>query len=131
MKQIKVGNAFACEYVALGSNNKHTLVNVYTGDILVREFPANIPLAFYIEIVPDPEMSQLLKIQVLQNKKLKGELVGEFEFEPDKVALAIIPQLPFTIAKDTTVRVVAQCEGGRSTTLIAKKIKVGPVQTAG
>ena len=131
MKQIKTANALACEYIAMGSNNKQTLVNVYPGDIIVREFPAQFLLAFYIEILPDPDMPHLIKFQVLQNKRLKGELAADFEFEPGKLALIIIPQLPFSIAKNTTVRVVAECAGYQRTTLLKRTITVGEIPTFG
>lgn len=131
MKQFKTANAVACEYVALGSNNKHTLVNVYGGDIIVREFPARVPLAFYIEILPDRGMPSRAKLQVLQNKKLRAEIDAEFEFEPGKLAAIILPQLPYVISKDTTVRVVAECEGYSRTTLLKKTISVGEIPTNG
>lgn len=127
MKQIKTGNAVACEYAALGAYGKHTLVNIYTGDIVVQELPARIPIAFYIEVIPDSGMPSSIKLEVFQNKKLRFAATAEFEFEADKIGLVVLPQLPFSLEKNTEVRLVASCEGYKATTLVRKRISVGPI----
>lgn len=127
MKQIKTGNVIACEYAALGSHGKHTLVNVYTGDILVQKFPALIPIAFFFEIIPEPGMPNDLKIDVFQNKELKASLGAEFQFNVSQLGLAVLQQMPFSIAQNTEIKVVASCEGYKETTLIKKKVSVGPI----
>ena len=127
MKQIKAAVALACEYVANGSNGKQVLVNVYTGETLVRAFPARVPMAFYIEVIPDADMPRELKFEVFQNKQRIAELIAEFEYEAGKIVLIPIPQLPLDLKEETTMRVVASCEGFRSTTLLSKRILVGHV----
>jgi hypothetical protein len=129
VKRIKVGNALACEYATLGSNLKHTIVNAYTGDIIVQSYPSRIPLAFYVEIFPQPDMS-VLKFEVMQNKKKKAEIYAEFEYEAGKIGLILIPQIPFTIEKATTIRLIASCEGYKPTVLITKKVSEGSIPAA-
>ena len=41
-----------CEDIRDELHNKHSLIGVYSGDILVSEIPASISLAFYLEIEP-------------------------------------------------------------------------------
>lgn len=126
MKRIKTGNVVACEYVALGSYSKHTLINVYTGDIAVREFPATFPLAFFIEIIPHEGMPQEIKIQIKQGRKTSAELVVNFKFELGKPALMILPQILLTFPNDTVVQVVGSGDGLKPTVLATKKVRVGP-----
>ena len=47
-----IENAILCEHLVPGLNNKQTLINLYAGNILVKEFPAQIPIAIYIELKP-------------------------------------------------------------------------------
>ena len=127
VKSVKTGPAIACEYVAAGANAKHTLVNVYTGDILVPEFPARIPMAFYVEIIPDKDFPRDLRLQILQNKKVSADLAAQFDYEEGKVALVTLPQMAVSLTKETEIRLVVSGEGLRPTTLVKKKISVGTI----
>ena len=128
MKQIKAGTVISCEYIALGSHGKHTLVNVYTGpDLVVQQFPAAIPLAFYIEIIPDRSLGNAMKVQIFHNKKIRFEAAAEFEFEEGRTGLAVLPQMRWSFDKETNVRVVISCEGFKPTTVFTKRIRLGDV----
>lgn len=50
-KKLNIGNALLAEFVTKGNRNKHVLVNVYSGDIIVREFPADLGFGLYIELL--------------------------------------------------------------------------------
>lgn len=127
MKNLRVGNVIACEYVALGSYGKHTIVNALTGGILVNELPAVVPLAFYIELILTPDTPKPIKIEVFQDQILKGTLAASFEYELGDTALLVVPQLLFTLDRKTTIRVAASGDGLKRTTLVSKEIDVGPI----
>lgn len=129
MKSIKTGNVMAAEYIGLGANKKHNLINVYTGDILVQSLPAKLPFAFYIEIFPEEGMGNTLHLKVIQNKKVKGQAEASFEFEPNKIALIVLPAVQFDIPKETEIKIVASAEGYGPTTILKKKIMVGEIPT--
>lgn len=122
MKQIKAENVLACEYISVGANGKPILLHTYVGDILVPEYPARFPLAFYIELAPDPALPRNIKFQVLQGSKLRAEYEVEFEGEMKKVGLMAIPPVMFTFDKDTNVRVIATCEGYKDSVILRKKV---------
>ena len=122
MKALKFGNVVACEYIAMGAFGKHTLVNTYSGDIMVKEFPATFPLAFYIEIVPDPEAPNLIKFEVMQGRDIKGVAGAELEYEPGKSGLIALPQLLFVIEREAEIKVIASCEGYKRKVILKKRI---------
>lgn len=48
----KFGNVLLCEDVREEIGNKKTLVGVYSGDVVVKHFPATLRVAFYAEYMP-------------------------------------------------------------------------------
>lgn len=51
MAKLKLGAVAVCDAVYRDvATNKAILAGVYAGDIVVTQFPASLPLAFYIEI---------------------------------------------------------------------------------
>ena len=77
--------------------------------------------------MPEPDIPKDIRIRVYQDKKIRLELMTEFEFEPGKIALLAIPQMPFTIDQDTSIRVVAECEGYKPTELLKKRVSAGAI----
>jgi hypothetical protein len=127
MNYVKAKLAIACEYVAMGANGKHTLVNVYSGDIIVREFPARIPISFFIELESGINADKTLTIEVFSNKKRVAKAVAEFELEKERVGLINLPQLPLSLDGPTVLKVLISGDGIKSTTLLRKTISVGPI----
>jgi hypothetical protein len=129
MNKIRSGSAIICEYVAQGSHGKHTLVNVYSGDILVAELPARVPFAFFIELeFEGGGGSAQLKIEVLTGgSKAKISADASMEIEPGKPAIIVLQQAGFQIDKATNIRVRASIDGGRMLTLAQKSISQGDI----
>lgn len=128
MKAIKAVTALGCEYVATGSRGKHTLINVYAGDIFVREFPAVFPMAFYFELAPEqsPEVVDI-KFEVLIDGDKRAEVGVEFPADRTELGLVALPQLPLSMEKEGVIRVVASGSRYRKTVLIEKKVSAGPI----
>jgi hypothetical protein len=127
MKRIRVGNAVVCEFIVQGSTGKHTLVNVFGGDILVKELPARISLAFYIEIVPDAGMPKDLKLDLILGTKTLATADAEFQYEPGKIGVIVLPQAQITVEEETRIRVVASGTGRARTALVDKSICKGDI----
>lgn len=130
VKRFKVRNAIACEYVAQGAYNKHNLVNVYSGDIVVREFPTRFPLSFYVEMDLDISAPKKFELVLYEGKKKRARLSADFDYEPGKIAVFTLPPLPFNLEKPTQIRLVATGEGYADTVLIKKSVDVGLVPDA-
>jgi hypothetical protein len=125
MSILNVKASIACEYVALGNANKHTLVNVYGGGILVQNFPATFPVAFYIEVTSSIESGTPIKLEVQLNRKTLAEAVSELPPLPEGTDSFVIalPAIPIVVEKPTEIRIVASAEGHRRMTLFSKQIR--------
>lgn len=126
-KNITVRNAILCEYVARGSNNKHVLVNVYSGDIIVSKLPAEINLGVYLEL-----------------ERAEGASVDEITFEiklgnesiltataqnssESKLSVLALHTIRVEIKSDTIFKVIVSASGYADTTAIAKQINLGKI----
>jgi hypothetical protein len=122
VKRLKIGNAVVCEYIAEGARNRHTLVNVFSGDFVVEEFPAKFHIAVFIEIEPSDEAINNLIFEVKRNGKTIGKLTGEEAIEPASKAAITSPQMPLEFAKASELSIVAQADGYSKTTVLRKKV---------
>ena len=128
MKSISVGNAMACEYIAPGESGKLNIINAYSGNIQVMNFPATFPLAFYIELLPDGSQKREMKINVfVGTKSIANASIEIDEIEPDGVGVIALPALKIEFEKPTEIRVQISCEGFRKTVAIKKKVLAAPL----
>lgn len=120
-----------CEYVALGAHNKHTLVNVFTGDVLVANFPANFHAAFYVEIVPYEGQPEDMMFTLMAGRKTLAKLGLQFKgIEANKTALLTFPQVVVKATKEVDLKLIASCDGFKETTVLRKKIMTGVIPPA-
>lgn len=117
-----------CDYVVAGVGGKHTLINVYSGDIIVSELPANLFLGTYLEIDPGFE-ARSLDIEVrIEGKKVVGMRAGAGEGQPLPIPTGIalvLPQMQLQIPSDVLLEVIATADGYAPTTALSKRI-MGP-----
>jgi hypothetical protein len=128
VKRIKTGAVLGCEYIS-ETLGKVTLLNVYAGGIIVRQYPARIPLAFYLELPPGQDLPTPLIIEIFNGKKRVAKVEAEPEAQATDISVITIPQLPFAIEGDTTISVVATGEGFSRTTLLKKGVRTGQLPT--
>jgi hypothetical protein len=125
VKRIKARTAIACEYVSQTGYGKHTLVNVFGGDILVKQFPATFPIAFYAElVVPDDQLKELT-VEVFIGRKRLAKIAAEIDVTQGRELVLPFPALPFTLKADSVVRLVVSAPGCARTTLLQKKVITG------
>lgn len=129
MKTIHIGNAVLCEYVARSENNKFTLVNTYSGDIIVAAMPANITLGLYLEIIPDND-TDLAKLQInlIFGRKTFANVNVEIRSAKKGIpALITITQFRLPAETDSLLKVTVSQEGYRTATAISKKLYLGEI----
>jgi hypothetical protein len=130
MNKIKSSTVIACEYIAQGVHGKHTLVNLYSGDILVKEFPVAVLLSFYVELhFSGTGGKTLLRLDVLLGGKPHVGLQAEIVLEPNKPGLILVPQTAFMFEKKTEIKILATVDDARATTLMRKTISQGEIPT--
>lgn len=128
MSDLNFRNVLVCEYVALGAHRKHTIVNVYTGDILVRKFPVTIPLSFYLEVAPSEILgSRQLSVKVYVGDEVRAEATAEFEFEEGKPGLLTFPQIGCEFDKPSSIKLVISEVDGKARTIVEKTVSEGVV----
>ena len=130
MTKIKVGNALLCEFIAEGVNGKHTLVNAYSGDILMKDMPAAIPIAFYIEIIPDTTKSTDVELRVMLGNKTIAIAGATMDFNAGEMCLIAIPTSIINIEKNSVLKVTMSAEDIKPLTLISRSINKGTRPTS-
>lgn len=119
MSVLKVITAVACEHVAQGHNNKHVLVNVLSGSVLVPEFPATFPFALYLVVEPTVDSDTPVRVDVQLNKKTLAHaesVLPPLDDNSDVVVIAL-PAIPIIVEGPSEIRVVTSAEGHRNATI--------------
>lgn len=132
MKSISTGNVVLCEFVAGGENNKHVLVNAFSGDIVVGDLPARINLGLYLEFVPDRDLeNELIELTVYLDRVAIVSVPVNVRFAKKSApSLIVIQQFPVITEKDAVLKVVISQEGYRPTTALKKTISKGTFRRA-
>ena len=96
-KNLRFGNMIFCEYAGRGEGGKSTLLNIYSGDILVSTFPALLLFSFYVECYPGNDSPLKVNIVIRKNgvdfAKVEPEIMPTKEGEP---AVIMIQQISMT-----------------------------------
>ena len=121
---LRFGNAILCEYIVEGINKKHTLINTYSGDILVEELPSQMAVAFYIEIYATRLYKGHVEIKLMLGKReaMRGDV--EVDLIPPNPAIIAIPMGLLKIDAPATLRLIVTPTGGKPMKAIEKKISL-------
>lgn len=127
-KKITIGNALLCEYVAQGSNNKHVLVNVFAGNVVVTAVPADIAFGLFIEAKRPrgddaftPEFEVLVGGKILFDVKMDG--IGSV----GTTITFIIQQFQVRVESPCEFEVYVKAVGYQRTLALKKEITIGPI----
>jgi len=129
-KKFHVGNAVLAEYVAKGDRNKHNLVNVYSGDVIVQKFPVDLGFGLYVELLrPSPDD---LPNEFTIELKFDGKAIvagrGSAESNVDSTSsVFLIPLFHFTAQDAGQLELFISAAGFQKRTLISKRIYSGDV----
>ena len=127
-KPLKFENASLCEYVAKGSGNKHTLVNVFSGDVIVSEMPAQMTFGIYVELVPeDIESPITIQITIDGNMIIELPPVDASELAQGRRMNIVVQSFPLRIDKDVTFEVIGSAPNRKRTTILSKRLYKGVI----
>jgi hypothetical protein len=85
----KITLCLACEDIREEKHGKHSLMGLYTGDILISDIPGNVPMAFFMEFeVKDPG-KHLFWLRLSGPGEHNATLRAEVEL-PQSGALAVL-----------------------------------------
>jgi len=129
--RVRFGNAILCEYIRPEVNNKYSLLGVMAGDILVPEFPANIAIAFYIELIFSSLGKHAATLSIKYDNNTIGELHAEMEISglssPTPLAL---PFVVVPVGRPGQLKISVHIDGQDYPKIIERSVSAGSVQTS-
>ena len=121
---LRVGNALVCEDVRPELGGKHSLLGVYSGDILVPEFKNFLRATIYIELFALKLGTIRLEVVISYDDKEIIKLIAEFDFRDTRdPALIVSPTFPIPLTGAGLIIVNAICEG-QEKRLLSKQIRM-------
>ncbi|GLS39380.1 hypothetical protein GCM10010869_49770 [Mesorhizobium tianshanense] len=125
---IKFRNAALCEYVAKGAGNKYTLVNVYSGDVIISSMPSDLMFGIYIELIVDFSIKTDIFMEILVEKTPIAKLpVDVSKVGNGKLINIVVQSMPMHVEKDVTLEVIAHAPGRQTTTILSKRLYRGDI----
>jgi hypothetical protein len=93
MFPFKVSAVVTCDDIRLEQNNKHILIGVYNGALVVAGFPTEIPLSWWIQLLPEKAGNFELEVQLVQDDTatLLRAMLGFAVITADWAALVLPP----------------------------------------
>ncbi len=109
---LNIGNALIAEDVRPKLHGKHSVLGIYSGDILAQELTGHIRMSLYIELTA----KEIGEIHVEATLTFRGvaraKVIGEFKFEnPRDPAILMIPSFPILLDGPGTILVEIICDG--------------------
>lgn len=127
MSRFKVINALLCDHASVSSGNKHTLVNVYSGDLLLGEIPANIMLSAYLELLAPVSGTMDLKVSYKLNSKPIASINAHAEgLVKGALGVLVLPSIPMAISSTGILTLEIEAPGSPKSIVIKKNVMVGP-----
>lgn len=121
-KPVTFVNTLLCEHVVPGLGNKNTLINVFSGDVLVTDFPARLLFGFYTDYIPHVPSGKV-RIEINIDRKLFAYVDAEFKDTTIGTPGAIaVPVLEIGLDSDVDLTFVAKVEGAKSQTILKKRV---------
>jgi hypothetical protein len=126
LKKPKFGITAVCDAAYRDAlTNKAIIAGLFTGDIVASEYPAVVPLSFFIELENPQDVDERLEFEIL----VGGELVGVAPAEVDRslpgTAVLLFSGFPVQITEPGLLEMRVKYSGGRFT-ILKKKITSNP-----
>ena len=130
-KKIKVGAAVLADYVGQGAANKITIVNAFSGDVILPEMPCEVSFGLYIELRFDNVPSSIDFELLLNGKRLAhGKAAGPPQAFANEATVIVIPLFPVKVTEDSKLEAFVSAAGYSRTLALAKKLFKGALPTA-
>jgi hypothetical protein len=133
---IKVNYALVCDSIRQEDNGKLIFVGVYTGDILISRYPADLTLQVWLEMLPevggDPEDFSVRIRQGPDDGLVLGELEATVErIDPDQPVgptQVSLPPIPFHVERPSEFIVELKAGEGDWMPVLRKQVYCLPKQ---
>jgi hypothetical protein len=118
-------NVNLCEDVRNETGNKKSLMGVFSGDILVAEFPAQLRVAFYAEYVPQAGTTEHKLSLILSLGKEPVTIEVVLNTPNGQVAIIVVPQGIATFKEPSDLTLSTMCQG-ETEVLLHKRVMLMP-----
>jgi hypothetical protein len=127
-REIRHGTVALCDYVAPGAGNRSTLVNVYSGDVLIKTFPAMIAFGLYVELLELIQEKIKANIEIRYDDQTVTSLDVELPPTGEDLGTSTInlQQFPLFAQKAAILEVYLTSVGFRRTRLLHKVCRLQP-----
>lgn len=116
-----------CEDVREEKNGKHSLIGVYSGDILISELPGDISMAFFIEIIIREVGLHELQLRLSGPGAHSATLKAQVDLtEKNAVSVLKTPRIQAGLEEPGTFRFDISTDGETWENLITKQISLMP-----
>ncbi len=129
MLPFKIAAVVACDDIRQEINNKAILIGVYSGTLVVPGFPADILIAWWIQLHADREGKYELEVRVLKdgNSTLLRAIIGMEVHTPGWSTLAL-PRAPLQLQAPGHLELEMRVKDAEKWDVISElDVKEGPV----
>jgi len=120
---IKIKSAILCDDIRQEKNNKLILIGVFSGNIMLHDFPGMIAPQIYIEWVLDRPGEHKFTIKYELGGEKRKEIKGNYKLlESNEVASLVLPPVLLEIERPTKLDVVLRLDDGSPINILTKKI---------
>lgn len=127
-KRHKLRNFLLCDMVVVDVHNKHTLVGVYSNDIVVAEMPVRLPIALYGEFVPAQDGDHQIGFEFKMDGKIFGKLQVQLKITTTAEVVPItFPRFEAGIDRPLALSISATIDGGRAQEIVYKRVIHGAI----
>jgi len=133
---VKLDYAVLCDEIRKESNGKLFLIGVYTGDILVSDFPAQLALSALLHGFAYEKGEYLFEIRYrlafADSEKTVVQAKGKIQAQRSAPSEVSIPALrvPIEIVEPARLDLAYRLSGGRWKTILSKTIRLNPASTS-
>ena len=127
-RKLNFGSVLLADYVAQGHANKITIVNAYSGDVILNQMPSTVGFGIYLElnfregIAPESLGFEI----VLDDKKVVAGRAAGAIGSGDPATIAI-PYFSCTVERETFLELYVTADGYARTRALRKAIRKGPI----
>ena len=114
-----------CDHVVLDVQNKHSVIGIYSGDLVVSDLPANLRLSLFMIFVPEREGDNAIELEFFLNESAAAKAVTKVKVKKAGVPTPIVlSYFEVNIAENTQLRLSAKVNDMEIGTILEKEIYV-------
>ena len=120
---VRVRNCLLCEHVSRSDGNRHTLVNVYSGDVVVAHMPTQLQFGLYMELEGTPQYQGAFSLEIrwLKRTYLKATATVDARSTENNAVIAL-PSFLLPVDRDGVLQMFFWGDGLPRRKILSKKI---------